>query len=40
MTFFVFEAQKDMAFSVETYNSAEYSGPFAALISRVSVAGA
>ena len=36
----LFEAQKDMAFSVETYNSAEYSGPFAALISRVSVAGA
>lgn len=36
----LFEAQKDMTFSVETYNSAEYSGPFAALISRVSVAGA
>jgi len=36
----LFEAHKDMRFSRERYASADYEGPFAALISRVSVAGA
>lgn len=36
----LFEAQKDIKFSTERYSSAEYEGPFAALIGRVSVAGA
>lgn len=36
----LFEAQKDIRFSREKFVSAEYEGPLAALISRVSVAGA